>query len=115
MFAGPAHKYTLTRRRLGEDCEALFPMRSLGGDFGVINIWVGEEKRPFIEYERIPLGSTVTFSGKNNLEIRALHGNEILGRIRARLNPGIIYYRYKTISLVSLVDIKSKQALINHL
>ena len=79
-------------------------------------MWVGgiKEKAVHRELTNSPW-STVTFLGKHNLEIPAWHGGKSLSRIRAHLNPGIICCRYKTISLVSLVDIKSKQALINYL
>ncbi|KAK2049551.1 hypothetical protein LZ31DRAFT_590571 [Colletotrichum somersetense] len=77
-FLSPACKKTLTARSEGKDTSIIrFPLWPRKEGFGVISIFKGPDKEPYIENDQIPLGATVFFSNRPDLRIVEYEGREL--------------------------------------
>lgn len=54
---------------------AVFPLWDRSEGFGVITIFKGPEKSLYIENDRVPLGATVYFVNKPDLEVQEYGSN----------------------------------------
>ncbi|KAK2025663.1 hypothetical protein LX32DRAFT_50384 [Colletotrichum zoysiae] len=77
-FPNPACKKTLAAQSEGKDNSIVgFPLWPRKEGFGVISIFKGPDKEPYIENDQTPLGATVFFSNKPDLRIVDYEGKEL--------------------------------------